>query len=264
MTRRLSSTDPREAGPYRLLAELGRGGMGRVYLGAAPDGRLAAVKQVHARFAHDEGFRARFRREVDASRKVSGACTAAVLAADADAPVPLARLRLRRRTLARGRGGTVRQPARRDGAAPRRSARDGPGRDPPGRGRPPRPEAGERPALGGRRPGHRLRDRPDRRGGERHRAHGYRPGGGLPRLHVARAGRGEGAHPGERRVLARLGAGSRGDGYEPVRGPLDPPGPLQRRPHGTRPRRRTAGTGRPAGPVPFQGSDGPSSIAFLS
>ncbi|WP_449344868.1 serine/threonine-protein kinase, partial [Streptomyces narbonensis] len=88
MTRRLSSTDPREAGPYRLLAELGRGGMGRVYLGAAPDGRLAAVKQVHARFAHDEGFRARFRREVDASRKVSGACTAAVLAADADAPVP--------------------------------------------------------------------------------------------------------------------------------------------------------------------------------
>ncbi|MFB7592604.1 protein kinase [Streptomyces sp. NPDC056169] len=88
MTRPLGPTDPREAGPYRLLAELGRGGMGRVYLGAAPDGRLAAVKQVHARFAHDEDFRARFRREVDASRKVSGACTAAVLAADADAPVP--------------------------------------------------------------------------------------------------------------------------------------------------------------------------------
>ncbi|WP_260605517.1 serine/threonine-protein kinase [Streptomyces sp. WAC01280] len=88
MTRPLSPTDPREAGPYRLLAELGRGGMGRVYLGAAPDGRLAAVKQVHARFAHDEDFRARFRREVDASRKVSGACTAAVMAADADAPVP--------------------------------------------------------------------------------------------------------------------------------------------------------------------------------
>ncbi|MFF8839657.1 serine/threonine-protein kinase [Streptomyces sp. NPDC015130] len=88
MTRPLSPTDPREAGPYRLLAELGRGGMGRVLLGAAPDGRLAAVKQVHARFAHDEGFRARFRREVDASRKVSGAFTAAVLDADADAPVP--------------------------------------------------------------------------------------------------------------------------------------------------------------------------------
>ncbi|MFB7358820.1 serine/threonine-protein kinase [Streptomyces gardneri] len=88
MTRPLGPTDPREAGPYRLLAELGRGGMGRVYLGASPDGRLAAVKQVHARFAHDEDFRARFRREVDTSRKVSGACTAAVMAADADAPVP--------------------------------------------------------------------------------------------------------------------------------------------------------------------------------
>ncbi|MFF0472615.1 serine/threonine-protein kinase [Streptomyces sp. NPDC004284] len=88
MTRPLGPSDPREAGPYRLLAELGRGGMGRVYLGAGPDGRLAAVKQVHARLAADEGFRARFRREVEASRKVSGACTAAVLAADADAPSP--------------------------------------------------------------------------------------------------------------------------------------------------------------------------------
>ncbi|MFF0427382.1 serine/threonine-protein kinase [Streptomyces sp. NPDC004520] len=88
MTRPLGPSDPREAGPYRLLAELGRGGMGRVYLGAGPDGRLAAVKQVHARLADDEGFRARFRREVEASRKVSGACTAAVLAADADAPSP--------------------------------------------------------------------------------------------------------------------------------------------------------------------------------
>ncbi|MFJ8657723.1 serine/threonine-protein kinase [Streptomyces sp. NPDC093795] len=88
MTRPLGPSDPREAGPYRLLAELGRGGMGRVFLGAAPDGRLAAVKQVHARLAADEGFRARFRREVEASRRVSGACTAAVMAADADAPTP--------------------------------------------------------------------------------------------------------------------------------------------------------------------------------
>ncbi|MFD3536725.1 serine/threonine-protein kinase [Streptomyces sp. NPDC058664] len=88
MTRPLGPADPRGAGPYRLLAELGRGGMGRVFLGAAPDGRLAAVKQVHARFAADEDFRARFRREVEASRRVSGACTAAVMAADTDAPTP--------------------------------------------------------------------------------------------------------------------------------------------------------------------------------
>ncbi|MEV7418484.1 serine/threonine-protein kinase [Streptomyces sp. NPDC089919] len=86
--RDLKAADPRAIGPYRLLAELGRGGMGRVLLGAGPDGRLAAVKQVHARIAADEEFRARFRREVAASRKVSGAFTAAVLDADAEAATP--------------------------------------------------------------------------------------------------------------------------------------------------------------------------------
>ncbi|MFF1492498.1 serine/threonine-protein kinase [Streptomyces sp. NPDC058304] len=86
--RPLRESDPATAGPYRLLAELGRGGMGRVLLGAAPDGRLVAVKQVHARLADDDGFRVRFRREVAASRKVSGAFTAAVLDADADADAP--------------------------------------------------------------------------------------------------------------------------------------------------------------------------------
>ncbi|MEU7136575.1 serine/threonine-protein kinase [Streptomyces sp. NPDC046261] len=77
-----------KAGPYVLLTELGRGGMGRVLLGVAPDGRPAAVKLVHARHAADDGFRSRFRREVEASRKVSGAYTAAVLDADADAELP--------------------------------------------------------------------------------------------------------------------------------------------------------------------------------
>lgn len=86
--RPLDHTDPRTIGPYRLLAEIGRGGMGRVLLGASPDGRLVAVKQVHARFATDDGFRARFLREVTASRQVPGACTAAVLDADAYAPMP--------------------------------------------------------------------------------------------------------------------------------------------------------------------------------
>ncbi|WP_405959138.1 serine/threonine protein kinase [Streptomyces sp. NBC_00868] len=86
--RPLGASDPAVAGPYRLLAEIGRGGMGRVLLGAAPDGRLVAVKQVHARLADDDGFRVRFRREVAASRKVSGAYTAAVLDADAEAAAP--------------------------------------------------------------------------------------------------------------------------------------------------------------------------------
>lgn len=84
----MKASDPAASGPYRLLAELGSGGMGRVLLGAAPDGRLVAVKHVHAALAVDEGFRARFRREVAASRKVSGAYTAAVMDSDADAPTP--------------------------------------------------------------------------------------------------------------------------------------------------------------------------------
>ncbi|MFF4319133.1 serine/threonine-protein kinase [Streptomyces sp. NPDC001568] len=86
--RPLGPTDPATTGPYRLLAELGRGGMGRVLLGSAPDGRLVAVKHIHARYAADAGFRARFRREVTASRRVSGAYTAAVMDADAEARTP--------------------------------------------------------------------------------------------------------------------------------------------------------------------------------
>ncbi|APE21292.1 hypothetical protein vnz_09850 [Streptomyces venezuelae] len=71
-----------------MVAELGQGGMGRVLLGVAPDGRLVAVKQVHAELAGDDGFRARFRREVTASRQVSGAYTAPVVDADPDAETP--------------------------------------------------------------------------------------------------------------------------------------------------------------------------------
>ncbi|MCX4630121.1 serine/threonine-protein kinase [Streptomyces sp. NBC_01443] len=75
-------------GPFRTVAVLGQGGMGRVVLGVGPDGRYVAVKQVHAELAGDEGFRARFRREVDASRRVAGGYTAAVIDADPDAETP--------------------------------------------------------------------------------------------------------------------------------------------------------------------------------
>ncbi|MFJ3721527.1 serine/threonine-protein kinase [Streptomyces sp. NPDC090045] len=76
-------------GPFRVIAVLGQGGMGRVVLGVGPDGRYVAVKQVHAELlAEDEEFRARFRREVDASRRVAGGYTAAVIDADPDAETP--------------------------------------------------------------------------------------------------------------------------------------------------------------------------------
>ncbi|MEV5977739.1 serine/threonine-protein kinase [Streptomyces sp. NPDC052114] len=85
---RLTANDPAEVGRYRSIAELGRGGMGRVLLSSAPDGSLVALKQVRTQFVEDDGFRARFRREVAASRKVSGAHTSAVIDADADAEEP--------------------------------------------------------------------------------------------------------------------------------------------------------------------------------
>ncbi|MFE2561553.1 PQQ-binding-like beta-propeller repeat protein [Streptomyces sp. NPDC059352] len=79
---------PEYAGDYRLQACLGSGGMGVVHLAASPSGLRLAVKVVHARYAADPEFRARFRQEVAAARRVSGAFTAPVVDADPDAPRP--------------------------------------------------------------------------------------------------------------------------------------------------------------------------------
>ncbi|WP_424891392.1 protein kinase domain-containing protein [Streptomyces sp. XH2] len=84
----LQAEDPQVIGVYRLLGRLGAGGMGRVYLGRSAGGRTVAVKVVHPHFALDDQFRARFRREVAAARRVGGAWTAPVLDADPDAPLP--------------------------------------------------------------------------------------------------------------------------------------------------------------------------------
>nr|WP_093911871.1 serine/threonine-protein kinase [Streptomyces sp. cf386] len=71
-----------------ILGKLGSGGMGIVHLGRSPSGRQVAIKVVHAQYAQDEEFRARFRREVAAARRVSGAFTAPVVDADPDAEQP--------------------------------------------------------------------------------------------------------------------------------------------------------------------------------
>ncbi|WP_242902761.1 serine/threonine-protein kinase [Actinomadura terrae] len=85
---RLRPGDPGRVGRYRLLARLGAGGMGVVYLGRSPGGRTVAVKVIGARHAGDPTYRARFGREVGAARTVSGAFTAPVLDADAGAEAP--------------------------------------------------------------------------------------------------------------------------------------------------------------------------------
>jgi len=80
--------DPVAVGPYRVLGRLGAGGMGTVYLAEAADGTRVAVKVGRAELAEDTSFLARFRREVEAARRVAGFCTARVLDADLDGPRP--------------------------------------------------------------------------------------------------------------------------------------------------------------------------------
>ncbi len=84
----LQPEDPREIGPYRLLGQLGSGGMGQVFLGMSAGGRPIAVKVIRTELATDPDFRARFRREVAAAQKVSGLFTALVVDADLDSPMP--------------------------------------------------------------------------------------------------------------------------------------------------------------------------------
>jgi len=84
----LQTGDPPRVGPYLLLGRLGAGGMGRVFLGRSPGGRLVAVKVIRAELAENSGFRARFAREVAAARRVSGLFTATVVDADPEATLP--------------------------------------------------------------------------------------------------------------------------------------------------------------------------------
>ncbi|MFE6282316.1 serine/threonine-protein kinase [Streptomyces sp. NPDC057877] len=79
---------PEYAGHYRLESCLGSGGMGVVHLARSTSGMKLAVKVVHAEFARDPEFRGRFRQEVAAARRVSGAFTAPVVDADPDAERP--------------------------------------------------------------------------------------------------------------------------------------------------------------------------------
>ncbi|MGW8780609.1 protein kinase domain-containing protein [Streptomyces sp. NPDC055796] len=85
---RLKAGDPAAVGPYRITARLGAGGMGQVYLGESRSGRRVAVKVVRPEIASDPGFRARFRREVEAAKAVGGFWTATVVDSDPEAETP--------------------------------------------------------------------------------------------------------------------------------------------------------------------------------
>ncbi|MEE4423616.1 protein kinase domain-containing protein [Streptomyces bugieae] len=84
----LTHDDPAALGPYRLIARLGSGGMGTVYLGRSPGGRTLALKTMHARIATQTEFRTRFRLESDAARVIGGRHGAQVVDADPLAETP--------------------------------------------------------------------------------------------------------------------------------------------------------------------------------
>lgn len=68
----LRPEDPREIAGYRLLARIGEGSLGTVYLSHAPGGRPVALKVVRREYARDDGFRRRFQSDVRAARDVRG------------------------------------------------------------------------------------------------------------------------------------------------------------------------------------------------
>ncbi|MFF0051535.1 serine/threonine protein kinase [Streptomyces sp. NBC_01620] len=84
----LQADDPSVVAGYRLAARLGAGGMGRVYLSHTQGGRPVAIKVVRPELADDPDFRRRFRREMEAARRVRGAYTAELIDGDADGAPP--------------------------------------------------------------------------------------------------------------------------------------------------------------------------------
>lgn len=89
----LREGSPRQIGPYEVLARLGAGGMGEVFLGrgtgtGAEDGVFVAVKTVRRDIAGDPAFRDRFRREIRVAALVASPYAAAPVGGDADAEVP--------------------------------------------------------------------------------------------------------------------------------------------------------------------------------
>ncbi|MGX5188830.1 serine/threonine-protein kinase [Streptomyces avermitilis] len=81
----LRDRDPARIGAYTLLARLGAGGMGQVYLGRSPGGRLVAIKVIRDEITDHPEALARFRREVETAGAVRSAYTANLIDASLDA-----------------------------------------------------------------------------------------------------------------------------------------------------------------------------------
>ncbi|WP_239065054.1 protein kinase [Streptomyces sp. S4.7] len=81
----LRPQDPARIGVWQILARLGAGGMGQVYLGRSPGGRLVAVKVIHDEISDHPESLARFRREAATMETVRSPYTAQLIEASLDA-----------------------------------------------------------------------------------------------------------------------------------------------------------------------------------
>ncbi|GAA1792358.1 serine/threonine-protein kinase [Actinomadura chokoriensis] len=70
--RPLEAGDPERIGEYRVIARLGSGGQGVVYLGTAPDGLRVAIKRLHPWFGGTARGRQLFAREIKSADRVKG------------------------------------------------------------------------------------------------------------------------------------------------------------------------------------------------
>ncbi|CAL9501672.1 hypothetical protein SUDANB121_03466 [Nocardiopsis dassonvillei] len=80
--RPLTPDEPDRLGGFRLIAHLGSGDLGAVYLGVDPDGRPAAVRAVCGEYATDPGFRSGFTRDAAGASRVRGRFTPPLLGHD--------------------------------------------------------------------------------------------------------------------------------------------------------------------------------------
>ncbi|MEU8797905.1 serine/threonine-protein kinase [Spirillospora sp. NPDC048819] len=81
----LRPEDPAEIGGYPLIARIGAGGMGQVYLGLTGGGRHIALKVIREDFDGPQAL-ARFRREVATVERVRSRFAAAMVGAGLDTP----------------------------------------------------------------------------------------------------------------------------------------------------------------------------------
>ncbi|MER5934284.1 protein kinase [Streptomyces sp. NPDC002054] len=84
----LGPEDPREVSGYRLLARIGEGGMGSVYLSRTRGNQPVALKVIRREYAQDDEFRRRFEQEARSARQVQGYHIVPVVDHDTGGPQP--------------------------------------------------------------------------------------------------------------------------------------------------------------------------------